>query len=48
MSNPIPVKAGAAMLGLCRSQPRLPMVDADEAVNATVREAMLRYGGILG
>jgi 4-hydroxy-tetrahydrodipicolinate synthase len=48
VSNPIPVKAGAAMLGLCRSQPRLPLVDADDAVNQSVRQAMLRYGGLLG
>ena len=48
VSNPIPVKAAAAQLGLCRSQPRLPLVDADETVNESVRRAMLRYGGILG
>ena len=46
-ANPIPVKAAMSMLGFCGSMPRLPLVDADDAVRSTVRAALETYGGLL-
>jgi len=44
-TNPIPVKAAAAMAGLIPSaRMRLPMVEADEATRSTLREALERQG----
>ena len=34
--NPIPVKAGMALLGLCSAEMRLPLTEADERVRAKV------------
>ena len=44
-TNPIPVKAAVEMLGLIPSaRMRLPMVEADEATRAVVREALEKRG----
>jgi 4-hydroxy-tetrahydrodipicolinate synthase len=43
-TNPIPVKAAVAMLGLAGGRMRLPMVEADEEQRATVRTALERQG----
>ncbi len=43
-TNPIPVKAGLELLGVCSARARLPMVEADEAQLATVRDALERQG----
>ena len=44
-TNPIPVKAAAAMAGLIPSaRMRLPMVEADESTRSTLREALERQG----
>ncbi len=39
-TNPIPLKAALAMLGLCEDRLRLPMVPADDAQRASVRAAL--------
>ena len=38
--NPIPVKAALGMLGVCHSEVRLPLVEADERTRARLREAL--------
>ena len=38
--NPIPVKAGMELLGLCSAEVRLPLAAADEGVRGRVAEAM--------
>ena len=38
--NPIPVKAGLSMLGLCEDEVRLPLAPADTSVRVRVREAL--------
>lgn len=38
--NPIPVKAGLSMLGLCSDEVRLPLAPADSVVRTRVREAV--------
>jgi 4-hydroxy-tetrahydrodipicolinate synthase len=43
-ANPIPVKAGVEMLGLIGGHLRLPMVPADEAQRAAVRDVLERQG----
>jgi 4-hydroxy-tetrahydrodipicolinate synthase len=43
-ANPIPVKAGVEMLGLIGGHLRLPMVPADDAQRAAVRDALERQG----
>lgn len=43
-SNPIPVKAGLALLGLIRDTLRLPMVVANEEQQGIVRAAMEQHG----
>jgi 4-hydroxy-tetrahydrodipicolinate synthase len=45
--NPAPVKYAASLLGLCASEVRLPLVEADEASQAKVREA-LGFAGLIG
>lgn len=45
--NPIPLKAGLAALGLPAGPVRLPLIDADEKVTATITGAMKDFG-ILG
>jgi len=41
-TNPIPIKAALAMLGICSERMRLPMVPASEAERATIRDALQR------
>ncbi len=43
-SNPIPVKAALAMLGLCGETYRLPMVPPSEASRTKIREALAGLG----
>ncbi|HSS33759.1 MAG TPA: 4-hydroxy-tetrahydrodipicolinate synthase [Solirubrobacterales bacterium] len=43
-TNPIPVKAGLEMLGLASASVRLPLVVADEAQRAAVRDALEGVG----
>jgi 4-hydroxy-tetrahydrodipicolinate synthase len=43
-SNPIPVKAGLEMLGLCSARLRLPLVEADGEQRAAVRGALEKMG----
>ena len=43
-SNPIPVKAAMAMLGLCEEVYRLPMVPPSDASRAKVRQALVELG----
>jgi 4-hydroxy-tetrahydrodipicolinate synthase len=42
--NPAPVKYAASLLGLCSAEVRLPLVEADEAAQARVREALAFAG----
>jgi 4-hydroxy-tetrahydrodipicolinate synthase len=42
--NPIPVKAGMELLGLCSEEVRLPLAKADERVRAKVAEALRGLG----
>ena len=42
--NPIPVKAGMELLGLCSDEVRLPLAKADERVRAKVAEALRGLG----
>ena len=43
-SNPIPVKAALAMLGLCEPVYRLPMVPPSEASAAKIRQTLIEAG----
>lgn len=43
-TNPIPVKAAMAMLGLCAEELRLPLCTMDDARKATLRAALVEYG----
>ena len=43
-SNPIPVKAALAMLGLCEEVYRLPMVPPSDASRAKMRQALVELG----
>ncbi|MEZ5839950.1 MAG: 4-hydroxy-tetrahydrodipicolinate synthase [Hyphomicrobiales bacterium] len=45
-TSPSPVKFGAAELGKCREDVRLPLVPVSDATRATVREAM-RHAGLV-
>jgi 4-hydroxy-tetrahydrodipicolinate synthase len=47
-SNPIPVKAGLEMLGLCSARVRLPLVQADEHQRSVVRAGLDRLGLLTG
>jgi 4-hydroxy-tetrahydrodipicolinate synthase len=47
-TNPIPVKAGLEMLGICSSRARLPIVQADEEQKAEVRGALEAQGLLTG
>jgi 4-hydroxy-tetrahydrodipicolinate synthase len=47
-SNPIPVKAGLELLGICSSRARLPIVEADEEQRAEVRRALEAHGLLAG
>jgi len=42
--NPIPVKAGAAMMGLCENQLRLPLVPLSKSNEDKLREEMKKAG----
>lgn len=42
--NPIPVKAAAAMLGMCRNELRLPLVPLSPANESKLREEMQKAG----
>jgi 4-hydroxy-tetrahydrodipicolinate synthase len=42
--NPIPIKAGVSLLGIPAGPVRLPLVDADEKITATIRSAMQDFG----
>ncbi|MFO0723408.1 MAG: 4-hydroxy-tetrahydrodipicolinate synthase [Myxococcota bacterium] len=44
--NPIPVKVGMSLLGLCSPAMRLPLV-ADEKVKNSMKQALFAYGGLL-
>ena len=43
-SNPIPVKAGAEMMGLCKGEMRMPLVEISDASRVKLREAMQEVG----
>jgi len=43
-TNPIPIKAGAALLGLCGPHVRLPLVSASEQTRETMRTALASLG----
>ncbi len=43
-TNPIPIKAAAAMMGLCRDELRLPLLPMSEAPRAKLRAAMQQLG----
>jgi 4-hydroxy-tetrahydrodipicolinate synthase len=43
-TNPIPVKAGLEMLGICSARARLPIVEADDEQRAVVRKALEAQG----
>jgi 4-hydroxy-tetrahydrodipicolinate synthase len=47
-TNPIPVKAGLELLGICSCRARLPIVEADEAQRAEVRQALEAHGLLAG
>lgn len=44
VTNPIPVKAGLELLGICSARARLPIVEADEEQRAAVRQALEAQG----
>jgi 4-hydroxy-tetrahydrodipicolinate synthase len=43
-TNPIPVKAAVAMLGLCRNELRLPLLPMTDASRARLRNVMVDFG----
>lgn len=43
-TNPIPVKAALAMLGLCRPEPRLPLTPLSTQNRAALRAALKEFG----
>ncbi|MBN2537404.1 dihydrodipicolinate synthase family protein, partial [candidate division WOR-3 bacterium] len=43
-TNPIPVKAALAMLGMAAGEPRLPLVLLSDAGRRAVRAALVSYG----
>jgi 4-hydroxy-tetrahydrodipicolinate synthase len=47
-TNPIPVKAGLELLGVCSARARLPIVEADEEQRAEVRRALEARGLLAG
>jgi len=42
--NPIPIKAAAAMLGMCKNELRLPLVPLSPANESKLREEMQKAG----
>jgi 4-hydroxy-tetrahydrodipicolinate synthase len=47
-TNPIPVKAGLELLGICSGRARLPIVEADEQQRAEVRRTLEAHGLLAG
>jgi 4-hydroxy-tetrahydrodipicolinate synthase len=47
-TNPIPVKAGLELLGICSARARLPIVEADDEQRAEVRQALEAHGLLAG
>ena len=47
-TNPIPVKAGLELLGVCSARARLPIVEADEEQRAEVRRTLEAQGLLAG
>jgi 4-hydroxy-tetrahydrodipicolinate synthase len=47
-TNPIPVKAGLELLGICSARARLPIVEADEEQRGEVRRALEAHGLLAG
>ena len=47
-TNPIPVKAGLELLGVCSARARLPIVEADDQQRAEVRRALEAHGLLAG
>jgi 4-hydroxy-tetrahydrodipicolinate synthase len=47
-TNPIPVKAGLELLGICSARARLPIVEADEEQRAEVKQALEAHGLLTG
>ena len=47
-TNPIPVKAGLELLGICSARARLPIVEADDEQRAEVRQALEAHGLLTG
>jgi 4-hydroxy-tetrahydrodipicolinate synthase len=47
-TNPIPVKAGLELLGICSGRARLPIVEADEEQRAEVRRTLEAQGLLAG
>jgi 4-hydroxy-tetrahydrodipicolinate synthase len=47
-TNPIPVKAGLELLGVCSARARLPIVEADDEQRAEVRRALEAHGLLAG
>jgi 4-hydroxy-tetrahydrodipicolinate synthase len=47
-TNPIPVKAGLDLLGICSARARLPIVEADDEQKAEVRQALEAHGLLTG
>ena len=42
-SNPIPVKAALAELGLCKAGVRIPLTEATEQTKQTIREILKEW-----
>jgi 4-hydroxy-tetrahydrodipicolinate synthase len=47
-TNPIPVKAGLELLGICSARARLPITEADDEQKAEVRHALEAQGLLAG
>jgi 4-hydroxy-tetrahydrodipicolinate synthase len=47
-TNPIPVKAGLELLGVCSARARLPIVEADDDQKAEVKRALEAHGLLAG
>jgi 4-hydroxy-tetrahydrodipicolinate synthase len=45
-TNPIPVKYAVSLLGLCRPEPRLPLLPLSEARRAPLKKAMTAAGAL--
>ncbi len=47
-TNPIPVKAGLELLGVCSARARLPITEADDDQRAEIRRALEAHGLLAG